>query len=99
GGNGIAEGLGSPGDGILIYVRFDGVDCRPLQEIRRRKIGVTLREVDRVVLDRQPGHLPDDALIESRGAAAAKRRPSFSERRWLGNSSFADRSHVNRIPG
>src|SRR5207248_9358752 len=56
--------LRAPRDRVLVDVLVDGSLRRLLQLRRAREVREPLRQVDRVVLDGQPRHLPDHRLRE-----------------------------------
>ena len=49
GGDGVAEGLGAPGDGVLVEVGVDGVGGGVLEFLGRGEVGEALGEVDGAV--------------------------------------------------
>ena len=98
-GDGVAKRLRAPGDGVLIDVGFDGFDGGSLYDFGGGEIGVALREIHGVVLKRQARHFADDTFVEAGGAFAAEARANARGRRWRESFFFADRSHLNRIPG
>src|SRR5262249_16943794 len=69
GGDGLAQGGGAPGDGVLVVAVLDGPAGGVLDGLRRVEVGHALAEVDGVVLLGQPGHLGDDRLGEVVDAA------------------------------
>ena len=72
GGDGVAEGLGAPGDGVLIDVGGDGVGRGALQRGGRGEIGKALGQVDGAVAEGQAGHFADDGFGESGYPLAAE---------------------------
>src|SRR5215470_7649152 len=68
----LADGWLTPGDRVLVEVCLDGGERGLLNLCWRRKVGESLGQVDGVVLQREPGHLPDHRLGQSRGSG---RRP------------------------
>ncbi len=63
GGDGVAKWLRAPRDRVLIDIGFDGFDGGALQNRRSGEIGITLRQIDGVVLKRQARHLADDTFV------------------------------------
>ena len=59
----------APGDGVLVDVGVDGARRRGLDRLGRGEVGEPLRQVDRAVPMRQPGHLADDRFGEAGGLA------------------------------
>ena len=62
--DGIPEGFRSPGDGVLVDVRFDRSRDRGLEFRRAFEVGKALGQADRTRVHRQPIHLADDRLRE-----------------------------------
>ena len=56
----VAQARGSPRHRVLVDVVSNGADRRFLDDLRRRKVGESLRQVDGVVLHGQTGHAADD---------------------------------------
>ena len=72
-GDGIAQVLRSPGDGVLIDVGGNGFLRRAFDLGRSREIGKALRQVDGAVQHGLARHLADDRFGEVRNPAAEKR--------------------------
>ena len=70
-GQGLAQPLRAPGDGVLVDVRADGRDGGFLERLRGREVGEALGQVDGAMLVGEPRHPPDDRLGE---AVRARRR-------------------------
>src|SRR5690606_1247854 len=51
--------------GVLVEVGVDRGGGRVLHQVRPRKVGKPLPEVDRLVLDGEPAHLTEDRLTEA----------------------------------
>src|SRR3712207_8639795 len=60
----ISEGLGPPGDGVLVDVVVDGLLGGVLELLRTGEVGEPLREVDPSGRRAQPRHLTDHRLLE-----------------------------------
>ena len=65
--DGVSQGLGAPGDRVLVHIRMDGRGRGLLHGFRHREVGKPLRQVDGVVRARHPRHLANDRFGESVG--------------------------------
>src|SRR2546427_1410488 len=61
----VAQPLGAPGDGLLLDVVVGRAGRRFLQRLGRGKVGKPLREFDRPVLVREPGHAANHRFGEA----------------------------------
>ena len=71
-GDGVAQVLGSPGDGVLIDVGGDRFLRGALDFGGRGKIREALRQIDGVILHRLPRHLADHGLGKMLNLVAEK---------------------------
>src|SRR5439155_19738294 len=65
---GVTQPLGAPRDGVLVHVVADGAGGGFLQHVGAGEVGEPLRQVDRAVLVREPGHAADYRFGEAVGA-------------------------------
>ena len=72
GGDGIAERLGAPGDGVLIDIGVDGLGGSVLEDRGSGKVREALRQVDGPVMHGQAGHLANDGFGKSGDPLAAE---------------------------
>jgi hypothetical protein len=62
--DGVAQGLGAPGDGVLIDIVGDSLACCFFNFHGSGEIGKALGEIDGVVLEGEAGHFADDGFGE-----------------------------------
>ena len=101
GGDGVAQRLGAPGDGVLVDVRADGFRRGLLERFGSREIGESLSQVDGPMAHRQAGHFADYGFGETERAAAAKTLPPGRGRRChrLSGNAHAAPLRENRLGG
>src|SRR5215472_3427006 len=75
----VAEGLGAPGDWVLVEVRVDGVLRCPLDILRGAEIGKPLGQVDGAAFHRQAGHFTDYRFGELGGPATLETQSPVSD--------------------
>src|SRR5581483_815276 len=68
----VAKSLGAPSDRVLIDVVRDGLPRGVFQDLWSGQIREALREVHGIVLQREPGHLPNHAFGDAARAVGAE---------------------------